>query len=124
LLFLLPRNASGCETEPPFDEQENNDTIQFSEVENKYSIAKGLSDIIVYCQATHFNQERILSKGRNPCEMSSFCEPEKLMTQQEYQFFLWYHQVFSALIHVFPFITFFLYSTVCIGDAKPHLSGR
>ena len=38
---------NGCETDT-FDDQENNDTIQYSETEKKCLIARGLSDIIVY----------------------------------------------------------------------------
>ena len=89
---------NGCETDT-FDDQENNDTIQYSETEKKCRIARGLSDIIVYCQAQQFNQEVILRKGRNPCHISSFCETkaEKLLILQETQFFLWYHQVFSSI---------------------------
>lgn len=99
-MFLSRRDANGCETDP-FDDQENNDTIQYSEIEKKCGIARGLSDIIVYCQAKQFNQEDILRKGRNPCEMSSFCETkaEKLLILQETQFFFWYHQVFSWILH-------------------------
>lgn len=64
------------------------------EIEMTWRIAKELSDIIVYCRAVAFSQERILRDGRNPQEMSSFPEQkaEKVMLQ-EYQFFLWYHQV-------------------------------
>ena len=64
------------------------------EIELTWRIAKELSDIIVYCRAVTFNQERILRDGRNPHEMSSLPEQkaEKLMLQ-EHKFFLWYHQV-------------------------------
>ena len=72
------------------NDQEN----KHREIELTWRIAKELSDIIVYCRAVTFNQERILRDGRNPHEMSSFSEQkaEKLMLQ-EYVFFLWYHQV-------------------------------
>lgn len=64
------------------------------EIELTWRIAKELSDIIIYCRAVTFNQERILRDGRNPHEMSSFPEQkaEKLMLQEQ-KFFLWYHQV-------------------------------
>lgn len=64
------------------------------EAEMTWRIAKELSDIIVYCRAVGFNQERIQRNGLNPHEMSSFPEQkaEKLMPP-EYKFFLWYHQV-------------------------------
>lgn len=71
------------------------------EIELTWRIAKELSDIIVYCRAVTFNQERILRDGRNPHEMSSFSEQkaEKLMLQ-EYVFFLWYHQVRNKLLNL------------------------
>ena len=64
------------------------------EIEVTWRIAKELSDMIVYCRAVTFNQERLLRDGRNPHEMSSFPETkaEKLLFQ-EYKFFIWYHQV-------------------------------
>lgn len=64
------------------------------EIELTWRIAKELSDIIVYCRAVTFNQERISRDGRNPYEMSSFPEQkaEKFMLQDP-KFFLWYHQV-------------------------------
>jgi len=62
--------------------------------ELSWSRAKELSDLIVYCRASAFNQERIQLGGRNHLEMSSFSElkAEKSM-QPGYKFFVWYHQV-------------------------------
>lgn len=70
------------------------------EIELTWRIAKELSDIIVYCRAVTFNQERILRDGRNPYEMSSFPEQkaEKLMLQEQ-KFFLWYHQVMFSRVY-------------------------
>lgn len=70
-----------------------------SELELKYGISKGLSDLVVYCQAKHFNQERILKDGRQPWQMSSFAElkAEKLMLLGS-KFFLWYHQVYPPIV--------------------------
>ncbi|XP_032784471.2 1-phosphatidylinositol 4,5-bisphosphate phosphodiesterase gamma-1 isoform X1 [Daphnia magna] len=81
------------------DNQDNNQTMH-SETELKYGIAKALSDLVVYCQAKHFNQERILHEGRNPCQMSSFAElkAEKLMLLES-KFFLWYHQVMLSRVY-------------------------
>ena len=64
------------------------------EIESTWRIAKELSDMIVYCRAIAFSQERLTREGRNPREMSSFPETkaEKFLLQ-EYKFFLWYHQV-------------------------------
>lgn len=64
------------------------------EIEMHWRIAKELSDMIVYCRAVAFNQDRILRDGRNPQEMSSFPEQraEKIMLI-EHKFFVWYHQV-------------------------------
>ena len=69
--------------------------------ELSWSRAKELSDLIVYCRASTFNQERIQRDGRNPFEMSSFSElkAEKVMLPG-YKFFVWYHQVFTYLIRV------------------------
>lgn len=79
------------------NDQEN----KHREIELTWRIAKELSDIIVYCRAVTFNQERILRDGRNPHEMSSFSEQkaEKLMLQ-EYVFFLWYHQVVKLFRYI------------------------
>jgi phosphatidylinositol phospholipase C gamma-1 len=54
----------------------------------------------VYCRAKHFNQERIVGEGRNPCEISSFSEikAEKLMLYEP-KFFLWYHQVMLSRLY-------------------------
>ena len=65
------------------------------EIELTWRIAKELSDMIIYCRAVTFSQERIRQKGRNHFEMSSFPETkaEKLLLQEDNDFFLWYHQV-------------------------------
>lgn len=70
------------------------------EIELTWRIAKELSDIIVYCRAVSFSQERIMQNGRNPYEMSSFPETkaEKFMLQEQQKFFLWYHQVLLSQI--------------------------
>ncbi len=69
------------------------------EIEMHWRIAKELSDMIVYCRAVAFNQDRILRDGRNPQEMSSFPEQraEKIMLI-EHKFFVWYHQVWILFI--------------------------
>ncbi|EFX86093.1 hypothetical protein DAPPUDRAFT_236642 [Daphnia pulex] len=70
------------------------------EIELTWRIAKELSDIIVYCRAVTFNQERISRDGRNPYEMSSFPEQkaEKFMLQDP-KFFLWYHQIMFSRVY-------------------------
>jgi phosphatidylinositol phospholipase C gamma-1 len=82
----------------PLEEQDTNHN--HSEIEVKCEIAKGLSDLVVYCQAKHFNKERILRDGRNPWELSSFSEQkaEKLMLFEP-KFFLWYHQVMLSRLY-------------------------
>ena len=69
------------------------------EIEQTWRIAKELSDMIVYCRAVTFNQERLLRHGRCPNEMSSFPETkgEKLILN-EWKFFIWYHQVPTLIL--------------------------
>ena len=119
---------NGCETDT-FDDQENNDTIQYSETEKKCRIARGLSDIIVYCQAQQFNQEGILRKGRNPCHISSFCETmqsrkaidparDPILSLVSSGIFI---DQLDFLISIIIITILFLFY---LGDVEPHLSGR
>ncbi|XP_056631261.1 1-phosphatidylinositol 4,5-bisphosphate phosphodiesterase gamma-1 [Diorhabda sublineata] len=65
-----------------------------SDAERTFKIAKEMSNLIIYCQATTFNAERTKQQGFVFYEMSSFPETkaEKLMCQQMKKFFLEYHQ--------------------------------
>ncbi|CAG9864543.1 unnamed protein product [Phyllotreta striolata] len=66
---------------------------QHREMERAFKIAKEMSNLIIYCQSTTFNMDKIKNHGFLFYEMSSFPEnkAEKLICQQEKRFFLKYH---------------------------------
>lgn len=68
---------------------------QHKEMERAWRIAKEISNLIVYCRSVAFNIDRLRQKGFIYNEMSSFSETkaEKLLCQQEVEFFVKYHQV-------------------------------
>ncbi|XP_018565095.1 1-phosphatidylinositol 4,5-bisphosphate phosphodiesterase gamma-1-like [Anoplophora glabripennis] len=65
------------------------------ELERTKKIAKEMSDLIIYCRSVNFNLEKAKQQGFTFCQMSSFPEhkAERIMCQQEREFFLKYHQV-------------------------------
>ncbi|XP_072399750.1 1-phosphatidylinositol 4,5-bisphosphate phosphodiesterase gamma-1-like [Diabrotica undecimpunctata] len=67
---------------------------QHREMERAFKIAKEMSNLIIYCQSTTFNMERVKQQMFIFYEMSSFPEnkAEKLICQQMRKFFLKYHQ--------------------------------
>ncbi|CAB0003270.1 unnamed protein product [Nesidiocoris tenuis] len=67
---------------------------QHKEMERAWRIAKEISNLIVYCRSVAFNIDRLRQKGFIYNEMSSFSETkaEKLLCQQEVEFFVKYHQ--------------------------------
>ncbi|KAL3276024.1 hypothetical protein HHI36_020754 [Cryptolaemus montrouzieri] len=67
---------------------------QHKEMEKACRIAKEISNLIIYCRSVAFNLERAKNNSFVFNEMSSFPEnkAEKLICQQERQFFLKYHQ--------------------------------
>ncbi|XP_014241973.1 1-phosphatidylinositol 4,5-bisphosphate phosphodiesterase gamma-1 isoform X2 [Cimex lectularius] len=68
--------------------------VKHKEMEKSWRIAKEISTLIVYCRSVAFNIDKIKQKGFVFSEMSSFPETkaEKLIVQQEWEFFLKYHQ--------------------------------
>lgn len=64
-------------------------------MERAWLIAKELSDLTIYCCTVPFSADRAKNKGFMYNEMSSFRDTraEKLICQQENQFFIKYHQV-------------------------------
>ncbi|KAJ8922161.1 hypothetical protein NQ315_004096 [Exocentrus adspersus] len=65
------------------------------ELERTKKIAKEMSNLIIYCRSVNFNLEKAKQQGFICYEMSSFPEhkAEKIICQQEREFFLKYHQV-------------------------------
>ncbi|KAF7987870.1 hypothetical protein HCN44_003733 [Aphidius gifuensis] len=76
--------------------------VNVREIERQRKIAKEMSNLIIYCRSTSFNNERINNKKFIFQEMSSFSEKkaEKFMCQQEHEFFIKYHQI--QLSRVYP----------------------
>lgn len=68
---------------------------QHKEIERAWRIAKEMSNLIIYCRSVAFDMERIQRKHFVFQEMSSFPETkaEKLICQQEHNFFVKYHQI-------------------------------
>ncbi|XP_063632987.1 1-phosphatidylinositol 4,5-bisphosphate phosphodiesterase gamma-1 [Cydia splendana] len=77
-------------------------SLQHRKMERTWRIAREMSDLIVYCRSVAFSQDRLRNKGFICNEMSSFPETkaERLMCQQDNNFFLKYHTI--QLSRIYP----------------------
>lgn len=75
---------------------------EHKQMEKTWRVSKEISALIVYCRSVAFNMEQIKQRGFTYNEMSSFSETkaEKLMCQQDTDFFLKYHR--HQLSRVYP----------------------